>query len=189
MVLETTAKRYDLERYRDYLRILVELQLDPAMRGKVDLSGVVQQTLLEAHLEGEKRPQNEEEVMPWLRRILVNNLRDEQRLWTAQKRDVGREVSLDDAIEQSSFRMEKFIAADESRPDQQVLKNEQVLAVSVAMAKLPEAERQVLILKNWDGLAVSEIAERTGLSHIKVANSLRKALKLLREELDRHQFE
>src|SRR5262245_10181759 len=65
----------ELERFRAYLELLGRAALSDRLRGKVDLSGVVQQTLLEAHRAGEKLASAPEaEALAWLRRAFANNL-------------------------------------------------------------------------------------------------------------------
>ena len=49
-----------------------------------------------------------ESTAAWLRRILLNNLADEIRKHGARKRDLGRERSLDAALEESASRMEAW---------------------------------------------------------------------------------
>src|SRR5262249_32655973 len=67
-----------LERFREYLHLLIRLQFDPRWRGKIDPSGVVQQTLLEAHQDWEQlRQWDEARQAGWLRRALAHNLTDE----------------------------------------------------------------------------------------------------------------
>src|SRR5689334_18521247 len=108
------------ERFRDYLLLLGRLQLDADLQGKIDLSGVVQQTLLEAHLGmAQLQKLNEAQQAAWLRRALANNLMDEARKLGTASRDRARERSLEAALEESSCRLEAWLAAEQLSPDQQ----------------------------------------------------------------------
>src|SRR5437867_3100273 len=120
-----------LERFRHYLGLLARVQLDPRLQAKVDLSGVVQQTLLEAsqawrQVDGQEM----EHQVAWLRRILANNLADEIRKWQTGKRELARERSLEDALQNSSARLAAWIAADQSSPSVQMQRQEQAVRLA-----------------------------------------------------------
>src|SRR5262249_37646499 len=158
------------EQFREYLHLLARLQLDPRLQGKVDLSGVIQQTLLEAYQALDQfRQMGEAQQAAWLRKALANNLTDEVRKLGTQARDVGRERSLEAALEESSARLEAWLAADQSTPDQQAVRNEQLLQLAEALGRVSLDQRQAVELHHLKGCSLAEVAEQMGRSEGAVA--------------------
>jgi RNA polymerase sigma-70 factor (ECF subfamily) len=179
------AEGPDLDRYRDYLRTLARVQTDRRLRGKVDSSGVVQQTLLEAHQAREKLcGLNEAQVRAWLRRALANNLADEARRLGAQIRDVGRERSLAQAVDESAARMEALLAGDQSSPSDQAVREEELLRLAAALERLSEDQRTAVELHHLDGRTLAETAEALGRTQAAAASLVFRGLRNLRRMLD-----
>lgn len=171
-----------LEGFRDYLLLLARLQLDVRMRSKLDPSDVVQLTLLKAHTQWERvghRPAGE--VRAWLRTILANTLIDMARKYVYQPVEQGQ--SLEAALEQSSARLEGWLAADESSPSGRAMNQERVLRLAAGLAQLPEVQRTAIELRHLQGCPVNMIAEVMQRSPAAVAGSLRRGLEKLREVL------
>jgi RNA polymerase sigma-70 factor (ECF subfamily) len=173
-----------LEGFREYLTLLARLQLDPRLQGKVDLSGVVQDTLVEAHRAIDRfRKMTRAQQAAWLRKALARNLTDEVRKLGTAMRDVGRERSLEQAVEDSSAKLEAWLATDQSSPLAQADRNEQLLRLAGALARLPEDQRQAVELRHLRGLAVAEVARSMNRSPTSVGGLLLRGLRKLRELL------
>jgi RNA polymerase sigma-70 factor (ECF subfamily) len=175
----------DLERFRDYLLVLVRLQTDSWLRGKLDTSGVVQETLFEAHKSFEQlRGRSEREVLSWLRAVLGHNLADEIRHLGAGKRNVGREESLQQALEQSSSRLEEWLAENQTAPSELVQRQEQALRLAAALSQLPEKQRQAVELRHLKGLSLAAIAGELNCSKAAVVGLLHRGVQKLRTLLE-----
>ena len=176
----------DLERFRAYLGLLARLEIAPRLREKVDLSGVVQQTLLEAH-QGFKddsgRPKTEAEITAWLRSILSHNLTDVLRKLKTRKRDIRREFSLDKALDQSASRLEQWLAIEQSSPSQRAIRQEELLRMAETLAMLPEGQRRAIELHHLQGWPLAEIAAELETTKAAVAGLLHRGLKNLRMQL------
>jgi RNA polymerase sigma-70 factor (ECF subfamily) len=168
-------------RLQSYVRFLAESQIDPALNARLDLSGIVQQTLLEAYQSAttEKRAIS----LPWLRQVLTNNLTDEIRRLRTGKRDIGREMSLSRGIEQSSMRLESLLADRSPTPAEQIVQQEQVLNLSAALEKLPQTQREALILQVWKGWTLADIADHMGKTQQAVAGLLKRGMRQLRDHM------
>ena len=174
-----------LEPYRDYLRLLARIELNPRLRARVDPSDVVQQTMLQAFQAREQfRGLVEEQRGAWLRQILARNLAMAVRDHGREKRDVARERSIQQALDHSSARIDAWLAADQSSPSVRAERNEQMLRLAHALAKLPEAQRDALCLHFLQGLSLAEVGRCLGRSQASAVGLIQRGLKRLRGLLE-----
>lgn len=154
-----------LQLYRNYLMVLASTQLEHRLQPRVSPSDVVQETMLRAHKNfGQFRGTTEPELLAWLRQILVNNLAKfvEQHMLAA-RRDVRREVSIErlgKALEQSTVQLAALLPAEGKSPSMAVQQREEAVLLADRLALLPADYREVLMLRNLQGLPFEEVAQR-----------------------------
>jgi len=148
--------------HRTYLRQMVELRLDPKLRARVDPSDVVQETNLEAFRRLSaylKQP-----PMPfrlWLRQIAYDHTLKARRhhLGTA-RRAAGREVALP---EHSSLLLAQQLVAAGSTASQVLDRRQLARRLRQAVAQLPEGDREVVLMRHFEGLSNQEVGCLLGM--------------------------
>ncbi|MGC4071440.1 MAG: RNA polymerase sigma factor [Nibricoccus sp.] len=74
-------------------------------------------------------------------------------------------------------------AADQPDVAEAIMAEQERAALEAAIAGLPEGCREVLVLRNRDGLSHQEIADRLGIARSSVEKHPARALRLLREAM------
>jgi RNA polymerase sigma-70 factor (ECF subfamily) len=145
---DTAARDQLVARYLPVLRRWAHGRLPQYARGLVDTDDLVQVTLLRAvdHL-GEFEPRHEGAFLAYLRRILINSVRDEIR---RAMRGPGRETISEELPDELPSAVEQAIG------------REAMEAYEAALAALPEAQQEAVILRVEFGYSYPEIAAALG---------------------------
>lgn len=176
-----------LEEYRSLLQWLARrIELDPRLQRRFDSSDLVQESLLKAQANWEQL----QEMLPaqriqWLQTTLNNVLIDEVRKASAQKRDYRMEQSLHAVAEESSARLEAFLADKQPTPGSQLQREELLLQLANAMNELPDGQRDAILLRDMHGMSIADIAQRLERTEKSVAGLLLRGRQNLRETLER----
>jgi RNA polymerase sigma-70 factor, ECF subfamily len=169
-----------LEMYRSYLRLCSRVQVDRYLRGKADVSDLIQETLFIARRSfHEFCGDSEHELVAWLRQILVSRLTHLIHRYETQRRDAGLEISLDQALNHSSF-VARSLTARRSTAGSRAVRREEAVLLADAIAELSEEHREVLILHHFQYLPFPEVAERMACSEQAVKKLWVRALAALK---------
>ena len=119
----------------------------------------------------------------WIYRIAVNTASNQHRWWRRHKE---QEFSLD--AQESREDGKRFVPADHAQnPFESLLSRETQEMVQIAMGRLTESSRTVLVLREMEDLRYEEIAEILHISLGTVKSRLARALSQLREAVGFHE--
>jgi len=154
-----------LQLYRNYLVILATAQLDGRLRRRVSPSDLVQEAMLGAYRDFHQfRGGTERELLAWLRQILIHCLHHAYELHLqAGRRDLRREVPLDDmgqSLDRSALLLSEVLVDRGPSPSAPARQRERAVAVADMLAQLRPDYRDVIVLRNLQGLSFEEVAER-----------------------------
>jgi RNA polymerase sigma-70 factor (ECF subfamily) len=175
-----------LETQRKELHRQAEHQLEGRIAARIDASDVIQQTFLEAYRSfAQFAGQDPRELVAWLRSILDHKvalaIRDHTLL---QKRNVGRERSMDDS-RGGLTPLKHELDAGLSTPSQKAMRGEEAERLSQALTALPDDQREAVRLRHLEGWAVADIAARLGRTPAATAGLIKRGMHTLRRQLHR----
>ena len=166
------------ERHGDVYALLYRLTEDPE-----EARDLTQETFLQAfrHLANFR---GDADLRTWLYRIAVNQARNRWRWWKRRRRD--RTVSLDAPASEGSDAplsagLEQAGAAD---PEMQALARERERALHAALRTLSRPYREVIVLRDIEGLSYEEVASALDLNVGTVKSRLSRGRNELRRRLE-----
>ncbi|MCZ2343532.1 MAG: sigma-70 family RNA polymerase sigma factor [Bacteroidales bacterium] len=174
-----------LGQYREPLRHIVDLRLDPVLARRVDASDIVQDVLLEANqrlTEYLKSPD-----MPfhlWLRHLAQDRIIDTHRRHRlAQRRSIDREQPihrpawLDDG---SSVSLVAQLVDQDRTPASEAIQEELTRRLHAAISSLSEDDRDIILMRHTEQLSNQEVAVLLGLTEAAASMRYLRALRRLR---------
>lgn len=169
-----------LERFRPYLRLLVQRELD-GLDARLDASDVVQRTCLSAIRNvADFKGNDEAQFIAWLQLIHRRNIQDTIRNNVyAQKRAAGREDK------SAAARLQEHPAASnrQASASQRAMQGENAVRLAQCLETLPEDQREAVRLRYLEGCSIFDISRLMDRSESAVGGLLKRGLNSMRSHL------
>jgi len=122
-----------------------------------------------------------EQTAAWLYRAASNRIIN----YYKKKKDVSFSVLTDNASNDDDDLSDfiEILTADKNTPETEILRSFVWDTIKNALDELPQTQRDIFIQTEFEGLAVNEVAEKTGISVNTLLSRKHYAVKHLREKL------
>jgi RNA polymerase sigma-70 factor (ECF subfamily) len=176
-----------LGQFREPLRRVIDLRLDPVLARRVDASDIVQDVLIEANQRLTEYLKNP--AMPfhlWLRHLAQDRIIDTHRRHRqAQRRSIDKEQPIQRPAwaDESSVHLVAQLVDGEQTPASAAIHQELQRRLNDALARLAEDDREVILMRHHEQLSNQDVAAALGLTEAAASMRYLRALRKLRAVL------
>ncbi len=159
-----------LTRYQTWVFDTVALRLGRRRQDCGAIEDLVQESLLDAFRSIDQfQERSESSFRHWLARIVENNVRDQERRRQAQKRGSGKVAVFRDLYESTIDGPE--LRGRDATPSQVAGSREDATLVEMALLRLADKPREILILRDRCGMSFEQVAAAVGLKNAESART------------------
>lgn len=170
-----------LQRDLDWIRNHVSRRLGEALRRRGDTQDFLHEAVIEVlHYTPRFVVATRQQFRRLLAQIVENMLRDHRDYYARKRRDLAREQALP---ADSVLQLDPGVRSV-TRPSEAAARHEETAWLRLAMELLEPEDRDVILLRQWENLAWSEIGERMGLGEDTVRMRFQRALPRLSQKVE-----
>jgi len=161
------------DRYYERVRRSVRVRLSRGLRNRLDSGDILQQVFAKAFQKFDQfEMRNEGALLNWLSEIAVGQICDESdKSKAAKRKHEGGMLSVhgdEDAEQDNGVQLEGAVTG----PLDGAQKRESLSAVDACLFALPEHYREVIVLRDYDGMEWKDIARKLGKNTDSAAREL-----------------
>jgi RNA polymerase sigma-70 factor (ECF subfamily) len=183
---DVTAFSRLLESYRPRILAIVERQMSPALRQKLDPDDIVQDVAVSCVNAFADVDLNRGDPFEWICEMVRRRVIDAARRFSSsEKRALQREVPIAGGADSRGGGLIALLVASMTTPSAAFSRNQREFRVAAAMEQLSEESRQALRMRYLESLPTKEIAQRMqktdGAVRVLLTRSLQRLQKILEE--------
>jgi RNA polymerase sigma-70 factor (ECF subfamily) len=155
---ENHALNLLLDRYMQRILRIVRMRLGSQLRQKTESMDVVQEVMIRA-IKGFENFEAKDEgaFLRWVSQLVQNQIRDLADYHSAEKRDFKIEVSSTKKNEADRSLLSQLPANSLYKPNIQLQLKEDVLELEAALDQLPEKQKEIIIMRQYEGITFKDI--------------------------------
>jgi len=178
------AQSQIVEQVQSYLSIMADKNMAPVIRPHVNPSDIVQQTLIQM-VNGfqDFRGSSTQEFYGWLNQIIKNESNKAVRDLTRQKRDVRKQMSMNQQTESRSH-LNLEVVDFQATPGTEAIAKERIELFKSVLEDLPKDLATVIQFRTFERLSFNEIGEKMNRSADAVSKLWYRAIVKFQKEIE-----